>query len=397
MRGHKALSRGVIKTAKQLADVVVHSGIRSVAIVGTAKNVGKTVTMNYLVSELSARGLTVGLVSSGRDGETIDAFTGQPKPSVVAPQGAWIATAEGVLGDAAASLEIADVLGHQGLFGRLVLGQAIEPVALELVGPRSARKLAGIVDRLLELGADIVLVDGALDRMAAASPKVTGATILSTGASVDTDLETIAGQLGFLVWLLSRPEHPVKGIASLARQAIDTQTVCFIHAGRSAGRTGRQGQYSLRSTHYSTVLGVEDEVLEQAGEAAAVVVPGAVSQAFLDKARSWAKHREFAVIAGDTVSIFATKRPKVGLYVTHPLRLLAVTVNPVSALGISYDPRAMVSAIGIALRDIGYPLPVFDVVSGEMCTEEMSADEISADEMSADEMSAEEVRHMATG
>ena len=117
----------------------------------------------------------------------------------------------------------------------------------------------------------------------------------------------------------------------------------------------------------------------------------------MDKARSWAKHREFAVIAGDAVSIFATKRPKVGLYVTHPLRLLAVTVNPVSALGISYDPRAMVSAIGIALRDIGYPLPVFDVVSGEMCTEEMSADEISADEMSADEMSAEEVRHMAMG
>ena len=118
MRGHKALSRGVIKTAKQLADVVVHSGIRSVAIVGTAKNVGKTVTMNYLVSETSARGLNCGpgIVRARR--ETIDAFTGQPKPSVVAPQGAWIATAEGVLGDAAASLEITDVLGHQGLFGR---------------------------------------------------------------------------------------------------------------------------------------------------------------------------------------------------------------------------------------------------------------------------------------
>ena len=54
-----------MESGKQLADVVSDSGVSSVAIVGTAKNVGKTVTMNYLVSELSAKGLTAGLVSSG--------------------------------------------------------------------------------------------------------------------------------------------------------------------------------------------------------------------------------------------------------------------------------------------------------------------------------------------
>jgi hypothetical protein len=358
----------VIETALHLADVVAHSGIRSVAIVGTAKNVGKTVTMNYLVSELSAKGLTVGLVSSGRDGEAIDAFTGRPKPSVVAPQGAWVATAEGVLGEAAAGLEIADVSGHQGLFGRLVLGRAAEPVALELVGPRSARELGVLVNKLLDLGADIVLVDGALDRMAAASPKVTDATILATGASLDMDLETMAQQLGFIVWLLSRPEHPVKGIASLAKQAVEKDRVCFIHAGRG----GMQGRYTLRPINYPTVLGVEDEILERAGDAAAVVVPGAVSQAFLDSARSWAKQRELAVIASDAVGIFASKRPGVSLYVTRPLNLLAVTVNPVTSLGISHDPREMVRVISAALRDIGYAVPVFDVVSGEKSTEGVS-------------------------
>jgi hypothetical protein len=357
-----------MESGKQLADVVSDSGVSSVAIVGTAKNVGKTVTMNYLVSELSAKGLTAGLVSSGRDGEAIDAFTGQPKPSVVAPQGAWVATAEGVLRGSASGLEIADVLGTQGLFGRIVLGRAVEAVALELVGPRSARELAAIVNKLLELGTDIVLVDGALDRIAAASPKVSDATILATGASLDMDLESIAQELGFVVWLLSRPEHPVKAIASLAREAVEKGTVCFIHACRGK----EQGRYTLRPAHYPTVLGVEDLVLEQAGDAAAVVVPGAVSQAFLDKARSWAKQREFAVIASDAVSIFASKRPGVSLYVTQPLNLLAVTVNPVSYLGVSHDPREMVNAIGAALRDIGYKLPVFDVVSGEKSIEGVS-------------------------
>ena len=70
----------VILIAKELADMVIESGARSLAVVGTAKNVGKTVAMNYLVSELSAKGLAVGLVSSGRDGETVDSFTGEPKP-----------------------------------------------------------------------------------------------------------------------------------------------------------------------------------------------------------------------------------------------------------------------------------------------------------------------------
>jgi hypothetical protein len=361
----------VRETGKQLVDVVTGSGVRSVAIVGTAKNVGKTVAMNYLVSELSAQGLTLGLVSSGRDGEAIDAFTGQPKPSVTAPQGAWVVTAEGVLRGSGSGLEIADVLGTQGVFGRLVLGRAAEEVALELVGPRSARELSAIVSKLLELGADMVLVDGALDRMAAASPKVTDAVILATGASLDMDLEAAAQEMGFLVWLLSRPEHPVDAVAALAREAVESDKVCFIDACKDTEQrdTQQHTTYVLRITDHPTVLGIEDLILEQAGDAAAVVVPGAVSQAFLDKARAWAKRREFAVIAGDAVSIFATKRPGVDLYVTQPLKLLAVTVNPVNWLGMSHDPREMVGAIGASLMDVGHPLPVFDVVSGEKSTE----------------------------
>ncbi|MEX0974185.1 MAG: hypothetical protein WD024_02385, partial [Bacillota bacterium] len=175
-----------------LADLVARSGVRSVAVVGTAKNVGKTVTMNYLAHELSAKGLSVGLVSSGRDGENTDSFTGEPKPSVVPPEGSWVATAEGVLGEAGGLMEIADVSERPGLLGRLVLGRVREPSPLELVGPGNARELAGVVRALQSMGANIVLVDGALDRVAAASPRVTEATILATGAASDANLGLIA-------------------------------------------------------------------------------------------------------------------------------------------------------------------------------------------------------------
>lgn len=342
----------------ELADVVANSGAKSLAVVGTAKNVGKTVTMNYLISELSSRGLAVGLLSSGRDGEAIDSFTGQPKPSVVAPCGAWVATAERVLGESSTCLEIADVSERQGLFGRLVVGRMIDSAPVELVGPRSARELSLIVKKLLAFGADIVLVDGALDRLAAASPQVTDATILATGAQAGGNLEALAEELAFLVWLLSRPEPEDAAMARLAREAMDKDVVCHIDYCTPNALV-------LRPTSYPTVLGFEDEILQEAENAVAIAVPRAVNQSFLRKIRSWVKTPEFSVIAKDAVSIFARKHPGINLYVTQELTLLAVTVNPMCYLGISHDSQEMVLVIGDALKSSGFPLPVFDVVSGE--------------------------------
>ena len=136
------------------------------------------------------------------------------------------------------------------MFGRLVLGRAAEEVALELVGPRSARELSAIVSKLLELGADMVLVDGALDRMAAASPKVTDAVILATGASLDMDLEAAAQEMGFLVWLLSRPEHPVDAVAALAREAVESDKVCFIDACKDTEQRGHAATHDICSENH---------------------------------------------------------------------------------------------------------------------------------------------------
>ncbi len=356
---------------KELADVVVESGARSLAVVGTAKNVGKTVTMNYLVSELSSRGLAVGLVSSGRDGETVDSFTGEPKPSVIPPPGTWVATAEGVLGESGTCLEITDVLDGAGIFGRLVLGRIVDSIPIELVGPRSARELSSLVKKLLAFGADIVLVDGALDRRAAASPQVTDAAILATGAAAQGNLNFLAEEIGFLVWLLSRqePENPL--LRGLARKGMDKKVVCFIDSlcRPSDLYSNSPNQLVLRPTCYQTALGNEDDILEEAEQAIAVTIPGAVNQVFLRKVRSWVENAEFSVIARDAVSIFTDKNPGVNLYVTEGINLLAITANPMSYMGITHDPGHMVLSISAALSRSGYSLPVFDVVSGEKSVE----------------------------
>lgn len=348
-----------------LADLVARAvtaagpdGTGAVAVVGTAKNVGKTVTMNYLANELSARGLALGLVSSGRDGETTDSFTGEPKPSVVPPLGSWVATAEGVLGESASLLEIADVGERPGLLGRLVLGRVREPWPLELVGPGSAAELAAVVRSLRALGADIVLVDGALDRVAAAHPAVSGAVVLATGAAAGVSLQAIAERAGFLAWLWSRPAPRDSVVEELAREAVARGRVAFIdHGGRSP---------RLRMTPYRTCLGFEEDILAKAGDASYVVVPGAVSQKFLNDASSWRDGDDFTVIASAAVNVFATEDPGVPILTVDPIRLLAVTVNPVSYRGVSYGSAEMVRAVASQIeRRTGFSMPVFDMVSGE--------------------------------
>ncbi|MBE3520218.1 MAG: hypothetical protein IMW97_08015 [Firmicutes bacterium] len=273
-----------------LADVVVESGARSIAIVGTAKNVGKTVTLNYLVGELSSRGYTLGLLSSGRDGERVDVLTGEPKPQVYLPRGSWVATAEALLEGASISLEVVDVWERPGVFGRLVLGRVVEPGLAELMGPRSSRQLASAVKKFLAYGADIVLVDGALDRRAAASPLVTEACIFATGASSADDLNSMVDTLESLVWAWSLPQPEDVLVAKLGARAIEKERVALVKLGRSA-----RGEAPVRpvlvSTEYPTALSYEEDIAQEIDEnTLALIVPGSVDRVLLQEVTASLAH-----------------------------------------------------------------------------------------------------------
>ena len=55
---------------------------KTLSIVGMAKNAGKTTALNYLIEEADDEGITLGITSTGRDGETQDLVTGTEKPKV---------------------------------------------------------------------------------------------------------------------------------------------------------------------------------------------------------------------------------------------------------------------------------------------------------------------------
>jgi hypothetical protein len=253
-------------------------------------------------------------------------------------------------------------LEKPGLLGRLVLGKVRESSPIELVGPQSAKELAMIVSRLLWYGADVVLVDGALDRIAAASPSVTDGLVLATGASAHDNLRTVAQEAGNLAWVWQRPAPSDPGVRELANEAMRQGRVSFLDRRIPSGFRPR---YTIRPTPYKSVLGHEEQVMALAGDAAFVVVPGAVTSKFLSLSASWPERGELQVIAKDAASVFGGGDANVTVYALNPANLVAITVNPVSYKGISYDSKQMVLSVHNAVRkSLGRTIPVFDVVSG---------------------------------
>jgi len=64
-----------------------------ISIIGLAKNVSKTTTLNHIINLLRDKH-TIGVTSIGRDGEPYDAITELPKPKIIVEEGTIFATAE---------------------------------------------------------------------------------------------------------------------------------------------------------------------------------------------------------------------------------------------------------------------------------------------------------------
>src|SRR6266571_8493255 len=84
-----------------LAHMVAQAHISRLALIGLAKNVGKTTATNHLLETLIGENLyraeELALTSLGLDGEATDALTGLPKPRYVPQAGLLVATAANLL------------------------------------------------------------------------------------------------------------------------------------------------------------------------------------------------------------------------------------------------------------------------------------------------------------
>lgn len=329
-----------------------------VALVGLAKNTGKTVALGAILAELEARGETIGVTSIGRDGEATDAIDDAiAKPPIRLPPMALVATTEPLLARSDARAEVVLRTGHRTPLGRVVVARLLERGTVEVAGPVAAQDVGEVVDTMRRLGAGRVLVDGSIDRRAGASPRLADGVVLSTGAVLSADLDQLARRTRIAAEVMTLPavaDPDLRSRAALLRTS-------------ALLREGGEAIPLDPSIVHDRVEGIVP-LLRAHPDVCALVVRGALCEPLLERAGRARRGAPLVVVADDATRVFlgggtcARHRARgVFLAVLHTIPLLAVTTNPVAPLRHRFDAEELRARIAAELPGV----PVLDVLAGQ--------------------------------
>jgi hypothetical protein len=325
---------------------------RSVAIVGTEKNTGKTECLNYILSELHNSNKSVAVTSIGIDGESIDQITGTTKPEITIFENMLFVTSEKHYHAKFMTAEILNISAEYTSLGRLITAKAKSTGKVLLSGPASTAFLQKIIAQNATFGADITIVDGALSRMSPASPSVAEAMILATGAAYSANIRQLAQKTKFVCELIS---------LELADKHEQTML-----ANIDKGLYGIDENGTLHDLHIESAFmltSTETKKMQCLHKCKTLFVAGAISDKLLDFLRIQSNVNGFTLIAKDFTKIFVS--PEIynsflkkggSIKVLHKTKLIAVTVNPVSPQGYVLDTKILQKTLRENLN-----FPVYDL------------------------------------
>lgn len=327
------------------------------AFVGLAKNTGKTEALVTLIGELSATGRMLAITSIGRDGEEHDAI--QPrisKPPIRCPEGTLLATAAPLLRRSGAAYESLKRTGVRTPLGEVEIVRLREAAKVEVAGPSSAEEIGAVVEEMLELGADQAIIDGSIDRRAAAAPGVADAVIMATGAVLDEDIDAVVRQTGQAVEMISLPPITDQRLRDLAGNA----------KGRSILASGESVQSLPERFALTAESGRLPADLRSTGDREQTLLVGGVLPEHLLEALLVGRRRgRLRIVAANPTNVFIHahsprwyRQRGIHLEVLDRVELSALTVNPQAPLSHSFDSTQLRTAIaGVVPQG----LPVVDV------------------------------------
>ena len=326
-------------------DILRH---RSLSIVGLEKNTGKTVCLNYILHRLNEMGIPVGVTSIGVDGEQVDAVFATAKPEITLYEGTRFITSE----QHYRKRQVVSVLEHvdsqRTSLGPLVTARVLVRGKVLLSGAATTSTLRKQMQMLDSMGCSLSIVDGALSRLSLASPTVTEAMILATGAAVSAKVKQLISKTRFLYNLICLDE-----VEESLRENLNN-----IESGIWAIDNEDQ-PHDLGLASVFLIDRMEGDLLRFGKR---LFVAGAVSDRLL-KTLS-AKGSGIILIARDFTKLFLTPetynayvRAGNRLMVLQRSKLIAVTLNPTSPQGFLLDSKSTCDALSDALQT-----PVYDVM-----------------------------------
>lgn len=293
-----------MRVGSELLNLARASGARRVFVVGIGRDVGKTTALRALYAAANRSGLRIGLATIGREGDSVRHDGAWPKPRLwLEPRTVFVSSRESLARSRA--VEILKLSRLQSPAGQLLYAHVMTPAFYELVGAPTASGVREIVDEL-SAASDLVIVDGAVDRVAALAAS-SAAVIIACGAAAAATIDEAVDEVAALVARLAVPSFDPSAESIEVKGALTT------------------------------------------GEAAAFVATGEQRQ----------------IVVGDPTQIVLGGRAglralrQLTIRCRRPLSVVAATVASIGPER-TFEPRAFARAVANATA-----LPTFDVYSGE--------------------------------
>ncbi len=326
---------------------------KTISIIGLAKNAGKTVTLNYLIDNAYVENITIGITSTGRDGENSDLVTNTEKPTIFVTEGVLVATAKQALLMSDAKLEILETTDFKTAMGEVILARVKHSGNIQIAGPVNAADIKIVSDMLHDFGAEVVFVDGAIDRKASSSPLITDACVIATGAVLSRDMKKVIEKTAYTVecYQLNQVKDNIReklkrGCSTCIIDNTGEIACLYEETGISAGK--------ILSENIDT-------------KTQYVYVKGAITSMLLNELSKSNYAKDFILVIDDATKIFVdlrdwndAKKRGLKIEVLDSIKILAITLNPVSPEGYYFDSAQFLEKMQYYIKDID----IIDVIAG---------------------------------
>jgi hypothetical protein len=326
---------------------------RRIAFIGATKNAGKTTALNAFVRDANAAGQTVGLCSVGVDGERQDAILGTAKPAIDAPVGTCVVSAEQALEQSHAVLEWLESFPISSPLGTIALTRVTVPGTVLLAGIRERAHLQIVLPRMEMEGVHFSLIDGAFDRIAAASPDLVDAAVLVIGAAAGRTLPEVVQRAYALIQRFRLPQ-----LAASLREVMDSAVrqgvTGFLSPDGLSLQSANQALFGLTGTP-----GWSEQVT-------GVYLPGALTDSVVRDLLSHSRpldivvaHPAQVLLSADAFARLYRAGHRVSVWASLPLA--GIAVNPTGPAGNTLPRQALMDAV----QEIAGDTTVYDALAEE--------------------------------
>jgi len=337
---------------------ILNKNYKTISIIGMAKNVGKTVVLNELIEQSHNYNIKLAITSIGRDGEEKDLVSSTYKPRIFVYRGTIITTAEKLLNNSSIKYEILYVFNNKTVLGRILIIKVIREGYVDISGVSSNKEIKLASDMMLKFGADITIIDGAIDRKTSASPFISEAAILVTGASLDRNIEKVVSETVYKYNLLTSrqisgnlPKESIKAI-------LDRGKIGVVDSEKN----------TVKYIEVKSAIGSGKKIAESINENGILVLPGVLTENLLKDLKKYNSNKKIFIVVRDGTKIFV-KRDKLLWYeslgikvrILDKVKIVFLAVNPYSIKGYYFESEIIIKKLKEYIKSI----PIIDVLKEE--------------------------------